>query len=232
MNLYILGINIGSYWSMLVIATIVCVYLSIKRAPAFNIKSYKAVIITILLVIYGCIGAKILFLIENPSEFSLSGGMSFFGSVFFVPIAIAVTALVSRIRISKCMDFIAIYIPLILAFMRIGCYFNGCCGGRTCTIGDTSFVPPMQLIECFFDIIIFSLLYASERKNNIKYSGEQYPKFMIMYAIIRMVMEFFRETEKNIFGMSSGQWFSIVSFLIGTAALILLGVKQKRKLER
>lgn len=65
----------------------------------------------------------------------------------------------------------------------------------------------------FFDLIIFVVLIIITNKLKIK--KIVYPSFMIMYGMLRFVLEFFRDTTKLILGMSNGQLFSILSFLIG-----------------
>ncbi len=213
---------------MLWVSMFVCIYLSVKRAKAYDITLMKAIPITMLLILYGCAGARLLNILENPGE-AANGGMSVFGSIFLVPIAMAITALIFRIKIGKCIDFVAMYVPLIIAFMRVGCMVSGCCGGIVVTIGTLEFVPPVQLIECLFDLCIFGILFWQEKKNQIIAQGEQYPKFLIMYSVIRFILEIFRDTQKNILGLSSGQWFSIIALIIGTVVFVVLRIAIKRK---
>ncbi len=221
------GYSFSSYWTMLIIALAVIIVISICRTS--KEKRIRAIIFSVLLVLYGCIGAKLLFILENPKAVaSLTGGMSFFGSVYFIPAAFVLTAFLFKVSYSDCMDFIAPYVPLVLAFMRIGCFMNGCCGGRMIEFAGVSFIPPVQLIECAFDLGMAILLFhMGKRENSVK--GRLYPLFMVYYSIVRMALEFIRDTDKDILYLSMGQWLSIVTFIIG---IIILGVMKRISTKR
>ena len=224
----IFGFSFSAYWSLLIIAAIFTVILSIKRAKKYEISKRKAIIIAVLLILYGCIGAKLLYIAEYPNRaVSLRGGMSLFGSVYFIPIAFAITVILLKIKYIKCMDFIALYGPFIFAFMRIGCYLNGCCGGiEIVTATNIHFIPPVQLIECLFDVLIFCLLLYCENRKVKPGTGLQYPIFMVCYALIRFFIEFWRNTPKEIFGFSEGQWFSVITFALGAGIFWILKRKE------
>ena len=219
----IFGYEVSSYWTMLVIASVLTTAMSVLRAKRYSFGKTRSEIISILLIFYGCVGAKLLFILEHPnSTFSLRGGMSLFGSVYFIPIALGITVPLVKVKYACCMDFVALYGPLIFAFMRIGCYLNGCCGGR-----DIAFLPPVQLIECILDIMIFFLLLFYENNKSSPGYGKQYPIFMVCYALTRFVVEFMRDTPKDIFYLSEGQWLSVITFVLGVGILYFIKAKKE-----
>lgn len=229
----ILGHSFSTYWSLFAVAVILAIGCSVFRAKRYPIPLPKAVLITVLLVIYGYAGAKLLHLIEYPgAPLSLTGGMSFFGSVYFIPIAIFFTAAALRIPYGTAMDFITPNVPWALTFLRVGCYFSGCCGGRPISLFGNTFVPPVQLMECALDLVLCLLLLFWERRD--RYPGMRYAVFMIGYAVIRLLMEPLRDTEKDILFLSRGQWLSILSLLIGASLLSIrarkraVGLDQKK----
>lgn len=218
----IFGYKFSSYWSMLIIASVLTVILSLFRAKKYKFGKTKAFIIAVLLLFFGCLGTKLLYILEHPeNSFSLRGGMSLFGSVYLVPIAFLAAAPMIKENYLKCMDFTAMYGPLIFACMRIGCYFNKCCGGM-----KIPFFLPVQLMEAVFDTAIFVFLFLYERNKKDNIYGKQYPIFMICYSFVRFFLEFLRNTEKNIFCLSEGQWLSAAAFTIGFITLYF--IKKKR----
>lgn len=224
-GLNLFGHEFSSYWTMLFTGAALTVVLSILRGKRYNIGKFKSVIIALLVIIFGCLGAKLLYMIESPdSTFSLRGGMSLYGSVYLIPIAFVIFAPLLKVKYAHCMDFVALYGPLIFAFMRIGCYLNGCCGGI-----DIDFLPPVQLIECFFDIAIFLFLLYYEHKENGSNIGVHYPMFMVSYATMRFVVEFLRDTPKNIFYLSEGQWISILTLVLGAGILYFKNKKCRKE---
>ncbi|MBR5517627.1 MAG: prolipoprotein diacylglyceryl transferase [Clostridia bacterium] len=219
----IMGYSFSSYWTMLAIGAVVAVLLGVLRARSYEINKIKAVVIAFFVVILGCLGAKLLYILESPnSSFSWRGGMSLYGSIYLIPFGFIFIALLLRIRYSKCMDFVAVYGPLFFAIMRIGCYISNCCGGIVMNVFGKTFVPPVQLIECVLDIFILIFLLWREKNTKRSVNGKQYPIFMISYAGIRFFIEFIRSTPKIYWGFSEGQWLSLLTFSIGLIILYLL----------
>ena len=213
------GYQLSTYWSLFALSIVLALGLSVYRSRRYPFSAGKAVVITALFVLYGYAGAKLLYMIETPrASLSLTGGMSFFGCVFFIPVAMFLTALVLRISYGGAMDFITPYVPLILAFLRVGCYFTGCCGGRPITAFGATFTPPVQLMECGLDVLICVLLFLLERNGRL--AGLRYAVFMVGYAVVRLLMEPLRDTPKDLLSLSRGQWLSILSLLIGGGLLL------------
>lgn len=220
-NIKILGFSISSYWGMLYIAIAVAMAISLLRRNKYGFCRLIGMLITLLLIFYGCAGAKLLYMIENPkSTFTPFGGMSFFGSVFFIPLAMFITALVFRLSYLGVMDYCTLYVPMVLAFMRIGCFLNECCGGRDLILFGQAFTPPVQLIECVFDLIIMAMLIYLNLKPLPK--GQLYPCFMIMYSALRFILEFIRTGKPIILFLTKGQILSLASIAIGLITIKLI----------
>ena len=75
-------------------------------------------------------------------------------------------------------------IPLAIAvgFGKIGCYFNGCCGGH--------FFIPVQLLESGFQFLMAGLLYLFYKKTNR--IDMLFPIYLLSYLIMRFLLEFIR----------------------------------------
>lgn len=127
--------------------------------------------------------------------------------------------------------FIPVY-PLFHVFGRIGCYFGGCCYGIPCSWGfamaSTPDVKrlPIQLIEAVFELVVFFILIAVDRKKLAKHNLTVL--YLSIYAPFRFIAEFFRGDEiRGFFGpFSTSQWISLIIIFV---LLFLLTGKLIRK---
>ena len=127
-------------------------------------------------------------------------------------------------------QFIGVALPLYMFFMRIGCFFSGCCYGKKNKFGVVypvhifkpwraafKYAPhpvlPTQLIESMLNLIIYIVI-----EKNGGYI-EPLPFYCLAYGISRLVIDFFREVSirpryfKDL--ISEGQLFSAIIILIG-----------------
>jgi len=216
----------SAYWYIFLFAFAACYALSLMRRGVYGYSFKKASVLSLLLLPYAFICCKILFLIENPGADILEfAGLSFYGTVIFMPLLEIPTAYFAKVPYTELMDFIAPYGALCLAVCRIGCSLGGCCGAEPILVDGVYVIPPIQLIESGLDFMLCSFILWRERAGRIIVRGEQTCIFVITYSFIRLIMEAYRRTPKNIYGMSNGQWLSIASALI---AFILLVYLQKR----
>ena len=75
-------------------------------------------------------------------------------------------------------------IPLSIAvgFGKIGCLFNGCCGGH--------FFIPIQLLESAFQFLMAGFLYLFYKRTNR--IDLLFPIYLLSYLIMRFIVEFIR----------------------------------------
>lgn len=203
---------------------LVCIW---KRRERFSLAKWQCVVITILLTLCGIAGARLLYMLENlPAllDGSLSGnGVSFFGSVFLIPVAMPLVGWIFGLRFSQTNDLCAPCIAVMVGFIRIGCLLCGCCGGCVAYIGDYYFSWPTQIMESIGDFIIFFWLLKMERSG--KYRGLLYPLLMLSYSALRSGIEFLRYSEKSWLGISNGHWFAVAAII---CALIWISVYNRK----
>ena len=65
----------------------------------------------------------------------LGTGTNYFGKLFFVPITVSFFCLILGIDVFRQIDIITPAFPLALAVSKMGCFFQGCCGGIECPFG-------------------------------------------------------------------------------------------------
>ena len=202
--------------------------LTLLRRKQYSLTVFSAICFPLVLLLCGISGAKLLFFIE--SGFTSFGGMSFFGSVFLVLLLMPLFGLMFRLKPLQSLDACAPCVASIIAFMRFGCYCAKCCGGVLCTFGTRSFRWPTQLIEGFGDMLILAVLLLLERRETKR--GLLYPIFLLSYGSMRFVIEFLRDTPKNILGYSEGQWLALLAVAIAVTWIIVSRIicnKHKRK---
>ena len=213
----------NGYYFFLAIGAVAMLVLMLVRRYRYRLSVMKATLFTLLLLITGIAGAKILYFFESGTQ-SFSG-MSFFGAVYLVLFAMPIIGVMFKLKPMESLDACAPCVSAIVGFQRFGCYCAGCCGGIP--MGNVETLWPTQLMEGFCDMAILGFLLIAEARGFAKNKG--YPLFLLSYGLIRFVLEFIRDTSKDWFGLSHGQWFSMAG--ISIALLMVIGdvIWKKRK---
>lgn len=208
---------VHGYNFFLAVGAVAMLVLMLLRRHRYALSIAQAVLYTLLLLITGIAGAKLLFFFEcGLKSFS---GMSFYGAVYLVLLVMPLIGFAFNLKPRESLDACAPCVAAIVGFQRFGCYCAGCCGGIP--MGESGMVWPTQLMEGFGDMVIMMLLLHTESHGFAK--GMGYPLFLVSYGIMRFFIEFARATSKDWLGLSHGQWFSLAG--ISAALLIMIGDK-------
>jgi phosphatidylglycerol:prolipoprotein diacylglycerol transferase len=181
-------------------------------------------------------------LIEDPLSFFRvwEGGMASHGGMAGVAVAIAWFARVQKIPFLHLSDLITSVAPLGLLFGRIANFINGELWGkpavvRWAVIFPSSPIPlvprhPSQLYEALLEgALLFAYMQVRFWKSDVvkRSPGRLSGEFLLAYALVRAVGEFFREPDAGlILGMSRGTFYSI--FLVA-AGLVLIALSGRSK---
>lgn len=199
------------------------------RRKRYKISVVKWLPLTISFSLLGLLGTYIMFFLENGEWY----GQSFFGAVLFFPVLLIPVSFVFRVPLLELLDYATPPSLLLLAPFKLNCYMRGCCSGRVLYF-DENGVPihfPSQLAEMAVAIIIVGILLWLETKNNYKH--KIYPICLILYGSSRLILNWFRwEQDKNIFGLTAGSTWSIISCCIGLFWLWLSRRKHVTKSEK
>jgi len=149
---------------------------------------------------------------ESIRELLLSewGGRTILGALFggFVGVEVAKKALGITVATG---DPYAIGLPLGQALGRVGCFLGGCCYGKPLDDGSwlrslSLTTHPAQLYEGALDLAVAVTLFAIRKQPRAP--GLLFRYYLLSYAAIRFVMDFFRGDEKQLLGpLSYAQWF-------------------------
>ncbi|MBO4362821.1 MAG: prolipoprotein diacylglyceryl transferase [Clostridia bacterium] len=195
------------------------------RRKLYGIGKLKAFLFATAVLFCGLLGCKILYVIETWPETLENGltlgGFSFFGAALFVPLLMILFGFAFRMKIRDTLDNCAINVLAMLGTIRIGCFLNGCCGGRPIEMFGRTVTFPTQIIEAILDIGVLVWLLTIELRGEKSTRGTLYPLFLTTYGVYRFVIEFLRDTPKDWLKLSHGQWFSIIAVAAGIVWLAL-----------
>jgi len=232
-----------SYGVMLFLAFMAGVFVARAELNRRGLDGSYIYLIASVAAITGVIGARIFYVLGNLDTFSGNWGQIFDlnmrGLVFYGGLALAVPSCLLLIRSIKLplgavSDAVGLAMPLSLAIARVGCFLNGCCGGKPSGLpwavtfpGSSTSVHPTQLYEMVLDLAAFAfLLWARKR---LRRDWDLFLLSLASYGLIRFVMEFLRvhaDPNAAIFFQS----VSLTLFIACSAAVFLRN--RRRPVER
>lgn len=125
--------------------------------------------------------------------------------------------------VPRFLDYFAIGACIMSAVDRIGCFFQGCCGGKatTCFFGvqfpnHTERIHPTQLYHVFFEgLILLPFLLRLQKKK--RFEGETFWAYFFIYSVFRFLIEFLRTNPVVWLGLTHAQIFSILMAVVSGA---------------
>jgi phosphatidylglycerol:prolipoprotein diacylglycerol transferase len=229
-------ITVYTYGVLLAAAYLLGLQLARVRARKRGLDQNRILDLGIYIIISALIGAKLLLLITDFKTFTAdphelltlarSGGVFYGGLILAVAVALWYIRRIGLPLWTTC-DVFAPGIALGHVVGRFGCLFAGCCFGKPTTkpwgitftdpfaaanVGTPLGVPlhPTQLYEAGAEFMILLMLLGTERKGR-PFPGRTFWLYMLLYAISRFIIEFYRGDERGAVGMfSTSQFISIV----------------------
>src|SRR6202047_3364500 len=226
-RLFDLGpITVYTYGVLLAAAYLLGLKFAMVRAQARGLDPVRILDLGIYIIISALIGAKLLLLVtdfrsfrSDPHELltlARSGGVFYGGLILAVSVALWYIRRAGPPVWTTC-DVFAPGIALGHVIGRFGCFFAGCCYGRPTTmpwgitftdpfaaanVGTPLGVPlhPTQLYEAGAELLILLLLLATERSGR-RFAGRTFWLYMLLYAISRFIIEFFRGDDNGHVGI-------------------------------
>jgi phosphatidylglycerol:prolipoprotein diacylglycerol transferase len=237
--------TIYTYGVLLAAAYLLGLKLAMVRARARGLDQTRVLDLGIYIIISALLGAKLLLLVtdfrvymQSPAELLTlvrSGGVFYGGLLLAVGVAFWYIRRIGLPLWTTC-DVFAPGIALGHVVGRLGCLFAGCCYGKptsvpwaitftnpdaAANVGTPLNVPlhPTQLYEAGAEGVILALLLATERKGR-PFPGRTFWLYILLYAVSRFVIEFFRGDPRGAVGMFSTSQF--ISLLLAPLAVIML----------
>src|SRR5689334_21213870 len=238
-------ITVYTYGVLLAAAYLFGLQLARVRAKKRGLDANRVLDLGIYIIISALVGAKLLLRITdfksftaNPRELltlARSGGVFYGGLIVAVGVALWYIRRVGLPLWTTC-DVFAPGIALGHVVGRFGCLFAGCCYGKPTTkpwgitftdtfaatnVGTPLGVPlhPTQLYEAGAELLILILLLITERKGR-PFAGRTFWLYMLLYAISRFIIEFYRGDDRGAIGVFSTSQF--ISLLLAPLAIGML----------
>jgi phosphatidylglycerol---prolipoprotein diacylglyceryl transferase len=248
-RLFELGpITVYTYGVLLAAAYLLGLQLARMRAKTRGLDANRVLDLGIYIIISALIGAKLLLLAtdfktfsSNPRELltlARSGGVFYGGLILAVATALIYIRKIGLPLWTTC-DVFAPGIAVGHVVGRFGCLFAGCCYGKetnvpwaitfhdpfaAANVGTPLERPlhPTQLYEAGAELLILIVLLVTERKGR-PYPGRTFWLYMLLYAISRFIIEFYRGDERGSVGIfSTSQFISILLAPLAVAMLVYL----------
>jgi phosphatidylglycerol:prolipoprotein diacylglycerol transferase len=245
------GWPVYSYGVLLAAAYLAGLQLAVVRARHRGVDSARVMDVGIYLIIAALVGAKLMLLIvdfdyfrQRPAEiFSLvrAGGV-FYGGLIAAFVVGMWLLRKYKLPLWTTADLIAPGIALGHVVGRLGCLMAGCCYGRPTTVpwaitftnplaainvGTPLDVPlhPTQLYDAGAELIILIALLVTEKRGKT-FPGRTIWLYLLLYAISRFIIEFYRGDERGMIGsLSTSQFVSV--FIIPISLIMLWRLKGK-----
>src|SRR5438105_2638701 len=244
-------ITVYTYGVLLAAAYLFGLQLARVRAKKRGLDANRVLDLGIYIIISALLGAKLLLLITDFKSFTAdpkelltlarSGGVFYGGLIVAVIVALWYIRKVGLPLWTTC-DVFAPGIALGHVVGRLGCLFAGCCYGRptdkpwgitftdpfaATNVGTPLGVPlhPTQLYEAGAELVILVMLLTTERKGR-SYPGRTFWLYMLLYAISRFIIEFYRGDDRGTVGMFSTSQF--ISILLAPLAIVMLVYLSRR----
>ena len=241
-------ITVYTYGVLLAAAYLLGSKFAMVRAKARGLDSVRVLDLGIYIIISALVGAKLLLLVTDFRTFRADPSqlltLARSGGVFYGGLILAVSVALWYIRRSglplwTTCDVFAPGIALGHVVGRFGCFFAGCCYGKptsvpwAITFSDPFaaanvgtplgvHLHPTQLYEAGAELLILVALVTTERKGK-PFPGRTFWSYILLYAISRFIIEFYRGDDRGAIGMfSTSQFISLVLAPLAIGMLVYL----------
>ncbi len=213
------SLNFYAYGILVAIGFILGFFLVLRRGREEGIPTERMVDLFFYVVLSALIGSRLLYVLINLEAYRQTplqilhlweGGLVFYGGLFLATAVSLFYMWRNRLPVWKMADLFTPSIALGLFFGRIGCFLAGCCYGKATLLpwGVTFSHPhslarlylplhPTQLYEATGSLILF--LYLNWKRKRKAFDGQVFWLFLLLYAVLRFVIEFFRDDPRGFF---------------------------------
>ena len=218
------------------------IYFKRSKSPFNKDQQHNVLLILILgLMVGGRMGYMLLYdigtLLSSPIKlfYVWEGGMASHGGIAGLTAAVAYVAYHYKQPFWKVADIIVTLGPAGVFFGRIANYINGELWGTISTVNWAVVFPdavpygvprhPSQLYEAVLEgLVVLAYLQWRFWKSKITVStpGQLSGEFFVLYAVLRVLGEQFREPDAElILGLSRGVFYSVLMLVVGITFIVL-----------
>ena len=244
--------QIPTYGICLLLGIAVVFILSMKTAKEYNYSYYDLLLVGGFAILFALPAGSLLYvmvtynleeIVQHIAEgnFKVFGGLVFYGALIGGILGGLLGVYLARMDLLTTERIIIPYIPIGQAVGRIGCLLAGCCygieyAGPFAVYYQSSIAGalpqqgyfPVQILEALLNVCIYLILIRISRRT--KYKFELLSVYLILYGIIRFLLELLRGDVIRgfYFNISTSQWISIAMCVLGSSYLITVKIAKKR----
>ncbi|MBI1798230.1 MAG: prolipoprotein diacylglyceryl transferase [Candidatus Eisenbacteria bacterium] len=246
-------LHVRSYGLMLEVAFLVGTWIALGEARRRGLDEDKLVTVVLAALVAAILGARGLYVIEHLPDFRREwssalalwqGGLTLYGGVILGTVVGLAWAKRSGLPTWTVADALTPSLALGTLFGRIGCFLNGCCYGRPTRLpwgvvfppdsfaglefGNAA-VHPSQLYFALVGLLLFAYTWLARRRFSVP--GTLFWTFMILFALVRIPLDFTRAYEPNALALNVGT-VAITESQVTSLAIALFGSLMVLRLRR
>jgi phosphatidylglycerol---prolipoprotein diacylglyceryl transferase len=225
---------IRSYGTCIALGLILVIWLAERDTKRVGLLDDNQFITLILWsIVSALLGGRLLYLIANWGSIAnmqeilylWNGGFSVLGSIIGVIGSVTWYAKRQRLSPPAILDFFAVYAPLLQSISRLGCFFAGCCYGKS-TLWPLSIsyhhpdsiaplhIPlhPAQLYSSLALFFIYLTLTTYAKKYKRCAPGRLIALYLLLVSLERFLLDYVR-ADNEFFNFSFLHFFSIHQWL-------------------
>jgi len=195
-------------------------------------------------LISAIVGSRLFYVLINPDIFLSSpleifkiwnGGLVFYGGFVGAVLTVIVYVRKEKMKLWNTADILAPAIAMGHCLGRVGCFFAGCCYGKSCELPwaitfthPDSLAPagmalhPTQLYSSLNNLAIFAFLWLFRTRK--RFDGQLFWSYVLIYGVTRSIIEIFRGDFRGdlFFGILSVSQTIGISFSLAAIAMLFV----------
>lgn len=235
-------LTIHTYGVLVATGFLLGLALAVKQAKKEGIPPERIIDIGFYVILSAIVGSRFFFIAINAGHYIhhpldifkiWEGGLVFYGGLILaLPIAIWYIKR-HNLDLWSIADVFAPSLAIGHAVGRLGCFFAGCCYGKSShlpwavTYTDpeclaTTGIPlhPTQLYESLGEFLNFLILITLRRHRSFK--GQLFWTYIVLYSVLRFTVEFFRGDEARGYIFSGFSVSQGISVIVGLIAIVII----------
>jgi phosphatidylglycerol:prolipoprotein diacylglycerol transferase len=230
---------VKAYGTLYLLGIILHFVIGWRIAGRYELKRRVGIAASLSYMLGMTLGAKILFDLRHDildlsalfqAQHWLQGGL-WGGLLAYLALAVPAVLLLSRQRLAA-LDLVALTIPIPWIAAKLGCFLNGCCYGRPCSLpwavtfppGSRDAPPgiPLHPTQLYEVAIMLILLLVFSRLRSDRWQGTRLSWFLLIYGVGRAATDFFRGDTEGPLYLGPLSLTQLLCIAAADAAVILL----------
>ena len=241
--------TVHTYGVFVAMAFLSAIALALRDARREGEDANKILDLCFYVIVAAIVGSRLLYVLVNWSTFRHDpfeilriwhGGLVFYGG-FIGAVTIALWYIRKNgLPLLKTLDIMAPPIAFGQFVGRIGCFFAGCCYGKTSHLPwavtfthPESLAPkgvplhPTQLYSSLNSLLIFMVLVGLRRIK--RFDSQIFWSYVLLYGVTRSILEHFRGDERGMFVEGMLSTSQLIGLTVAVIAIVMMIILKRRK---